>query len=538
MFYNSHKSDTHNETNCFPSCPTRTGLSLDTIPITEEIVLKQVIGLSPNSSPGPDGINNKMLIEGGSSLIKALCRLFSLSMNRGEIPSDWKIANVIPIHKKGSRTDCGNYRPVSLTSCVCKLMERVIKVEISRFLSVNNLLSNTQHGFISKRSTSTALLQYLEKVTLAIDSGNFVDSVYIDFRKAFDSVPYKRLIIKLKSYGILGSLLNWFISFLTDRLQFVTIGHCSSSFARVISGVPQGSVIGPLLFLMFVDDVDDCVSHSAILKFADDIKLFCSFSVNDPSLCPNALQCDLSRLVTWSKEWLLQINFSKCKCLHFGKNNPSVTYVLDDVPIMSADEELDLGVLISKDLKPSKECFRIATRANKILGCIKMSFKYLDIPTLRTLYKAFVRPLLDYCSVVWSPYFVKDIEVLEKIQRRMTRLLPSVRHLSYEERLSRFCLTTLKTRRVRYDLLFMFKIFTGHIDIPFDDLFIPSSITWTRGHPFKLRHGFSRTLCRKYFFTQRVVSLWNSLPQHFFVSSSVSLFKSQVDEYLFKHGYR
>ena len=181
------------------------------------------------------------------------------------------------------------------------------------------------------------------------------------------------------------------------------IGKSFSRYVKVVSGVPQGSVLGSLLFLIFINDIDEVIKYSSIIKYADDIRLFLNFSSNANS-GPELLQADLHSIEMWCKTWLLKLNATKCNCIYFGSKNAHHTYLLDDVSLPSVSGEKDLGVLITSDLKPSMQCLQVANRANRILGCIRLSFKYLDASTLTTLYKALVLPVLEYCSVAWSPF--------------------------------------------------------------------------------------------------------------------------------------
>ena len=198
---------------------------------------------------------------------------------------------------------------------------------------------------------------------------------------------------------------------------------------------------------------------------------------------------------------------------------------------------VDLGVTVSSDLKPSSHCLRVAAKANKVLGCIRLAFRFLDASTLVILYKALVLPLLDYCSVAWSPLYVKDIEVLEKVQRRMTRILPGLRHLSYLDRLRSLGLTTLYTRRLRQDMIFVYKITHGLVALDVSKFFVRAHDSRTRGHVMKLHTGYSRLLLRRGTFSQRIVSLWNSLPRNCVDAPSLAIFKSSLALYFEKNGF-
>lgn len=520
-----------------PNIPLRTSHMMCTVDITYDEVAKAVRGRANGSAPGPDGFTYELFKEGGSAIIFMLTRFFRLLLSKGTLPTEWKLAHVVPIHKKGSKSKCENYRPVSLTCVACKILEVIITKAILKYFLQNKLIKTTQHGFLPKKSSTTALLEYMEDLLAALDEGESTDVLYLDFRKAFDSVPHKHLIAKLKSYGLEEPLINWIRSFLVDRQQLVKIRASISQKVGVSSGVPQGSILGPLLFVIYINDIDEIIENSSIIKYADDVRLYMSFpSVITTNIGPNLIFDDFLRVLSWSKTWLLNLNFTKCKCIHFGHRNPRHDYFSDNFALTEVNKEVDLGVLVTSNLKPSAQCLRVAARANKILGCIKLAFKNLDSYTLSTLYKALVLPILEYCSVVWCPFYVQDIEVLEKVQRRMTRFLPCLRDLPYEQRLKSLDLLTLHARRIKHDLILTYKIFHGMVELDPCKFFMPANDRRTRGHNFKIFRCFSRLVTRRGFFSQRVPHYWNDLPAACVNAPSLSAFKTALSVYFEDNG--
>ena len=420
-----------------------------------------------------------------------------------------------------------DYRPVSLTSQVCKILERILYRGISDHLSRYNLINGTQHGFLKGKSCLTNLLCFLEVLTKHLDSGIAVDVVYLDFAKAFDKVPHQRLSRKIRAHGICGYIAAWIDAWLRDRSQRVVLNGEASTWKPVLSGVPQGSVLGPLLFLIYLNDIDMGINNT-IFKFADDTKLMAPIdSLNDMA----SLQSDLNKLFDWSTEWQMLFNIDKCKLIHFGRNNDSHCYKINNKELSSVDYEKDLGVIIHRGLKPEIHIADKVKKANMTLGMINRAFEYKSKDMMLQLYKTLVRPHLDYAAPAWSPHLKKDILLIEKVQRRFTRMIPGLRDLCYEARLKKLRLTTLETRRNRADVLEVFKMAKGLTNVDINSLFVLNNSD-TRGHRYKLFKQYSRLDVRKFFFTQRVVDIWNSLPAAALDSKSINTFKGFLDRHL------
>ena len=464
---------------------------------------------------------------------EAFRNVFNMSLQEGIVPVEWKEANIIPLFKKGSRNKSVNYRPVSLTSVICKLLETIIRDHMMDFLVKHKLINTSQHGFLKARSCLTNLLCFFEEITKWVDDGSPVDVIYLDFQKAFDKVPHQRLILKLKSHGMGNSIINWIEQWLTDRRQRVVVDGEVSSWKSVLSGVPQGSVLGPILFLVYINDLEEGVTGN-ILKFADDTKLFTKTKeIGDKQ----NLQDDIDKLVKWSEKWQMLFNFGKCKCLHIGPGNTNMNYEMGGTILSTTVIEKDLGVTMDANMKVSEQCRIAASKANQVLGMIRRNITYKDKSLIVPLYKAIVRPHLEYCIQAWSPYLRKDIDMLEKIQRRATKLIPGLRDLRYEERLKECGLTTLETRRLRGDQIEVFKILNGYENIDSNIFFEIKESKITRGHNYTLVKKQSRLDVRKYSFSQQTINVWNKLSTDCVHASSVNMFKNKIDKYLAKAGY-
>ena len=261
----------------------------------------------------------------------------------------------------------GNYRPVSLTSVPCTIMESIIKSELLTFAEGNNLINGCQHGFVRGKSCLTNLLESFEQWTRALDEGYGIDVVYLDYRKAFDTVPHKRLLLKLRNYGFTEKYIKWIENFLTGRKMRVGINNSYSRWTDILSGVPQGSVLGPLLFILYVNDLPSWITNS-MRMFADDTKVWSRVS-NERDTA--GLQDDLNSLCNWSDQWLLKFNVEKCKVMHIGQKQHFTYYLrtgnlIQDLKLTK--EERDLGVLVMDDLKSNRQCAAAVAKANSILG--------------------------------------------------------------------------------------------------------------------------------------------------------------------------
>ena len=506
------------------------GADMVDIEITKEIIYNKLCQLKENKAPGDDELTSKVLKECASTISEPLRILFQSTLNTGEVPTGWKIANVTPIFKKGSKAEAGNYRPVSLTSTVSKIFESLMKDHLMGYLKENNLIRRSQHGFWSRRSCLTNLLSFLEEVTEAVDGGIPMDVIYLDFAKAFDKVPHIRLMSKVRALGITGKIHRWIENWLNNRKQRVVLNGIASEWTDVKSGVPQGSVLGPLLFLIFINDIDQDVENK-ILKFADDTKLFGEVAENEDV---ERMRDDLRRLFEWSEDWQMLFNIVKCKVLHIGRNNKRAKYYLGGEQLEEVHDEKDLGVIVQENLKVERQVTSAVKKANRVLGMINRTFVNKNQEIMVKLYKSLVRPHLEYGIQAWRPHFEKDKNALEKVQRRMTRMIADLKDLPYESRLKRIGITTLETRRLRGDLIEMFKIIKGKEDI--EETYFNRRIGNTRGHEFKLYKGSVRTDIRKFSFSQRSVNEWNKLTEKVLHQENVDGFKRELDSWMSSRG--
>ena len=483
--------------------------------------------LDISKSPGPDNFYPRILKELSKELSEPLFLFFSKSLIDGVLPKIWKDAHVTPVYQNGEKCSPGNYRPISLTSVICKTLEKLTGNAIVDHMEKNSLFNNSQHGFMKTRSCITQLLATLEEWTDLLDQNFLIDVIYLDFQKAFYTIHHQRLLSKIHAYGIRGKVYEWARNFLLNRRRKrVVLNYSKSTWSEVTSGVPQGSALGPILFILYVNGLPIVLSCVSKL-FADDTKMYRSVDFYGDS---NTIQMDLYELDNWSSSWQVKFNIQKCKVLHLGKKSPRNFYLVFDKDnkclssIKDISEQPDLGIQMDESLKLEKQTSNVGKKANGVLASTRRTFKYINKDSFPILYKSLVRPHLEYCSSIWSPYMVKDIKLTESVQRRATKSVPTLSLLPYEERLKLLDIPTLKHRSREGDMIIAYKMLNDLIDLDRESFFQMSN-SYTRGHSKKLYKPFSSLKIQSQFFSQRVIDEWNSFPNS--VVCSVSLNSSR-----------
>jgi hypothetical protein len=498
----------------------------------------------------PDGVPPILLKRLASSAAQPLCHIFNTSMMTSTVPKIWKTSFVVPIPKKGYSKSPVDYRPISITPISVRVMERLIAAPFRLYLNINNLLPPSQHGFRSGYSVTTQLLECLDDWTRALSTGHNVDILYFDFAKAFDTVSHQKLLHKLEHYGFTGPFLAWIKSFLTDRTFSVRVNDTFSAFFPVLSGVPQGSVLGPLLYLLYSLEIPSIIKFCKTSLYADDTKMY---EIYLPKNAPLNLMAESALFAQWAKTWQLELAVKKCSVLHLGTNNKKHQFILNGAPVALAPSPIrDLGVLIDKKLSFDDHIYFIYRKAFGRLFALFKAIRSKDLSVHVRAYVSYVRPIIETASPVFNPTCSNfrasnsQIQMLEKIQKHFTRIAfarclaqdsPDYTNIpSYTERLKIFGLETLELRRLKADLVLTYKILNGKMGNK-NKLFSFNQSS-TRGDPIKInRESTTKNTpnFRSNFFTLRMARKYhNRLLSHCISAKNAETFRNRLNSLLAK----
>ena len=512
-------SDSHNSSLNVPN--------IDELTITRDMVRDKIMQLDPDKSTGPDGIPAYVLKTNIDIFVPILTKFFQLSYSKSKIPGILKSANIVPLHKDGDKSQASNYRPVSLTPIIAKIMERIVKDSIENHIKENDIISAQQHGFCKNKSTTTNLLEFWNNVTDYVEKSLSISIMYTDLRKAFDTVPHDLLIHKIRKYGISGKTCEWIKEFLNNRSQRVAVGNELSLSKQVESGVPQGAVLSGILFSLYVNDLPEALKFAQISMYADDAKIFAPIK-SEQNI--EQFQEDIDHLFAWCQTWRLRLNPQKCLLVQY---NPRSTlrqyqpeYRINGTIVNKKSQTRDLGIIISEDMKFHNQVNSVCSRANKEIHRIRRCFITRTPSFLSNMFKTYVRPHMEYAVEVWSPSYIGDIKQMERVQNRMTKLLRHGNMMTPEERNEVLGLSTHEERRRRGDMIATFK----NIDNP--SLFTLRNNDRTRGNAKTIVTREYKHDIKRHSFNHRIVANWNSLPNFVVNSTSINSFKTNYDKYV------
>ena len=437
----------------------------DSLVVTSDRVIDIIRGLDLRKSPGPDGIPPVFIKNCMLNIATPLCIIFNLSLKTAHFPERWKMSHIVPLHKSGERTDAANYRPISKLSVFAKILEKIVYAEI--LTTVKNLIIEEQHGFCPHKSLETNLLCYSQNICQTIDNQDQMDCVYTDFSKAFDKISHNILAERLAGVGVNAGLLQWVWSYICHRKQVVVVNGYQSEPFTATSGVPQGSHLGPLFFIIYINNIKECFSNTKFLLYADDLKIFRKIDhIND---C-HRLQEDLDKLFTYCKNNSLFLNLKKCQSITFSKKKILINhnYSINNHELEKVSKIKDLGVILDNQWTFKLHFDKIVAEANKMLGFINRTCKEFKSPnTFLTLYHSYVCSKLSFASVIWHPNYNIHSKRIESIQNKFLKKLAFKSNKPIEIVKHEFKIIPLAQKRIISDLCVIYKIINFIIDSPF-----------------------------------------------------------------------
>lgn len=502
-------------------------------PITSADVHKHLSELDITKATGPDDIPSRLLKLSAPVISDSLAFLFNFSLISGKFPAEWKIAKVSAIFKKGSKLDIGNYRPISVLPILSKVLEKLVHLQVYKYLQDNNILKREQSGFRSKHSTQTSLHYILEDIYKRTNNCEMVGLVALDLRKAFDTVDHQILMDKLSHYGIYE---QWFKSYISDRKQFTSVDGKFSSSLDIKTGVPQGSILGPLLFILYLNDLPTALTHCQSNMYADDTAFYTS-SVSTNVINVN-LQSDLASVSTWLNANKLSLHIGKTSCMFVCSRqkrqhvqDPFINLTLND-QVISQVECIDyLGVKLDQNLSFDPHVDRVIAKISRALGVLKRVSPFIDQDTKLTLFNTIVLPHFDYCSTVWDICSENHINKLQRLQNRAMRIILGCKFRTHITDM----LSTLKWLNVRQRLLLHKCVLMYKIVNKITPEYL-SNVAVGIGHSYSTRGKFNNNLNRSHQHVKSLANkgtiLWNSLPASVKNHKTIPAFKKSCIHYI------
>ena len=500
-------------------------------PIHKFEILDIVSNLNDKKSSGCDGINNCILKGIIPYIVDPLVHIFNLSLLNGEVPDTMKIAKVIPLFKKGDKLDITNYRPISLLPSISKILEKIICIRLVSFLKNENILSNFQFGFREKYSTTHALLSFIEKVAHAIDKSSHMVGIFLDFSKAFDTVNHDILLYKLSHYGVRGKALEWFRNYLSNRQQYVFVNNHSSELRNISCGVPQGSILGPLLFILYINDFSRSSDVLSFVLFADDTNLF--FSHDNPHTLAETINVELVKVLKWIRANKLSLNLQKTKYMLFSKSIHSlpIDIAFEDFVLENVSNIKFLGVTVDNQLSWKFHINNICKVISRNIGIINRLKFHLPLASLLMLYSSLILPYLNYGILTWGNTHVTLLDKLLLLQKKALRIIFNMAPRSHTDSLF-LDNNILKIKDLYLFQLgqFMYNYNNNTLPAIFDEMFLKNQLV----HKYPTRHSgefhlpLLRTLLAQNTFIYTGPKFWNTLSDYIKNATSFNLFKKRI----------
>ena len=499
-----------------------------------EVICKS---LKMGKAPGHDNIPVLVIKKSFSEISEPLLYIINLSLAKGVFPDKLKTAKVVPIYKANDSELFNNYRPISLLSHFSKFFERVMYNRLIEFVERFEILYSHQFGFRKNHSTSLALTHLINKIASAIDQNEVTVGIFLDLSKAFDTLDHEILFSKLKHYGIDGIALQWIKSYFCNRKQFVQINQASSSELTIKCGVPQGSILGPLFFILYINDLPNSVNISETLLFADDTSISCSHTDIDHLI--TVLNKELQSVDVWMKANKLSVNISKTKYVIFRPKQKRINTnipILFDGKVLKQEQSLKfLGVHIDENLSWKTHINFLCQKISKSIGVIYRSRFYLSTKTKISLYYSLVYPYLSYCNIVWSSTYVTNLNRIFLLQKRAVRALTNAHYYSHTAPLfKQLRLLDIYNINSYYTARFMYSYHHQLHPPSFLNLFVTNS----QVHNYNTRSQANyrshpcRTNIKQFTILYQGPKLWNTLPTIVTNSESSPCFKSRMFTYL------